>query len=56
MELDEEKVTALMEEMRELNVLQHVGTNSYRFARFSFLQMMGNSEQVDNDIEKYMED
>ena len=54
--LGEEKIDALMEEMCELNVLQHTGDGRYRFARHSFCQMMGTPEHIDNELEKYMED
>ncbi len=51
-----EKITALMEEMCELNVLQHTGDGRYRFARHSFCQMMGTIQQIDDELFKYMED
>jgi hypothetical protein len=51
-----EKIMALMEEMCELNVLQHTGDGRYRFARHSFCQMMGTIQQIDDELFKYMED
>ena len=39
--LNSESLAALMEEMCELNVLQHTGDGHYRFTRHSFCQMMG---------------
>lgn len=54
--LDVDRVTALMEEMRELNVLQHTGDNRYRFTRHSFCQMMGTMQQIDDELINYMED
>ena len=54
--LDEEKLTALMEEMRELNVLQYTGDGRYRFTRHSFCQMMGTTQQIEDELLKYMED
>ena len=54
--LDKDKLTALMEEMRELNVLQHTGDGRYRFTRHSFCQMMGTTQHIDDELEKYMED
>ena len=51
-----EKVTALMEEMRELNVLQHNGEHGYRFTHFSFFQMMGTKAYLEQELEKYMGD
>lgn len=52
--LDVEKINALMEELRELNILQRAGEGRYRFARYSFYQMMGNVQQIDDELEKYM--
>ena len=51
--LSQDKITALMEEMRELNVLQQIGNGKYRFARHSFCQMMGNMTQIDDEIMAY---
>lgn len=51
-----EKISAFMEEMRELNVLQHIGDGRYRFARHSFCQMMGTVQQIDDELLKYMEE
>ncbi len=48
-----EEVTALMEEMRELNVFQQVKDGRYRFSRLNFCQMMGNVQQIDNEILEY---
>lgn len=55
-DLGKEKVLALMEEMRELNILQLVGDGRYRFARYSFCQMMGTVQQIEDEILTYMED
>ena len=49
-----ENVTALMEEMRELNVLQHNGEHGYRFTRYSFYQMMGTKAHLEDELTKYM--
>jgi hypothetical protein len=54
--LSPEKVAALMEEMRELNVLQHNGEHGYRFTHFSFFQMMGTEAYLEQELEKYMGD
>lgn len=54
--LNAEKLVALMEEMRELNVLQHAGDGCYRFTRHSFCQMMGTVQQIDDELLNYMED
>lgn len=54
--LDADKVTALMEEMTELNVLQHTGDGRYRFTRHSFCEMMGNMQQIEDELlNHYME-
>ena len=54
--LSPEKMAALMEEMRELNVLQHNGEHGYRFTHFSFFQMMGTKAYLEQELEKYMGD
>jgi len=53
--LDTEKIAALMEEMRELNVLQNTGDGRYRFTRHSFCQMMGTTQQIEDELLNYME-
>ena len=45
-----EEVHALMEELRELNVLQLVGNGNYRFTRLSFCEMMGLPKDIDDKI------
>lgn len=55
-DLSDEKISALMEEMKELNVLRSTDETHYLFTRFSFLQMMGTSAEVDNRLEEFMED
>ena len=54
--LDTEKISALMEEMRELNVLQYTEDGRYRFTRYNFCQMMGTIQEINDKLEKYMED
>ncbi len=54
--LDTRALEALMEEMCELNVLQHIGDGCYRFTRHSFCQMMGTVQQIDDELMNYMED
>lgn len=51
-----EKTDALMQEMQELNVLQHTGEGRYRFTRHSFCQMMGTVQQIDDELLNYMEE
>lgn len=41
-----DKVGVLMNEMRELNILQLVGKDGYRMNRFNFYQMMGTEDDV----------
>ena len=63
--LPRESVEALMEEMQELNILTRMGDTRlgdacpgggrYRFARFSFLQMMGSPSGVEDKILEYAE-
>lgn len=54
-ELGEEKIYALMEEMKELNVLQHNGESAFRFARRNFQLMMGTTQHIEDELMKYME-
>ena len=51
-----QNLPALMEEMRELNVLQNNGEHGYRFTHFSFFQMMGTKAYLEQELEKYMGD
>lgn len=50
-----EQVEALMEEMRELNVLRLTSENRYWFTRNNFFQMMGTVDQIEEEVIKYME-
>jgi len=54
--LDEDKLSAFMEELKELNVLRKTDDKHYLFTRFSFYQMMGTSSEVDDKIVEYMEE
>lgn len=42
--------------MRELNVLQYTEDGRYRFTRYNFCQMMGTIQEINDKLEKYMED
>lgn len=53
--LDESKLTAFMEELKELNVLRSTDDTHYLFTRVAFFQMMGTSNEVDTKLESYME-
>ena len=54
--LDDDKLSAFMEELKELNVLRSTDNSRYLFTRFSFFQMMGTSSDVDEKLIEYMED
>jgi len=54
-ELSRDKVSALMEEMRELNVFRLSGQGRYSFARHNFCQMMGSKDQLEAEIFEYAE-
>ena len=55
-DLELEKLSAFMEELRELNVLRSSDDSHYLFTRFSFYQMMGTSTEVDDGLVQYMGD
>ena len=54
--LDNDKLSAFMEELKELNVLRSTDDSHYLFSKFSFFQMMGTSSEVDDKLVEYMED
>ena len=54
-ESDIEKLENLMIELKELNVLRSADDRYFRFTRFTFFQMMGTSDEVDNKLQDYME-
>lgn len=54
--LDDDKLVALMEELKELNVLRSTDDTCYLFSKFSFFQMMGTRTEVDDKLVEYMED
>lgn len=53
--LSADKVEALMEEMKELNILRTISDKKYLFTRYSFFQMMGTLQHVEDEIMNYME-
>ena len=53
--LDDDKLIAFMEELKELNVLRSTDDSHYLFSKFSFFQMMGTSTEVDDKLVEYME-
>ncbi len=54
--LNDDKLSAFMEELKELNVLRSTDDTHYLFTRFTFFQMMGTSSEVDDKLVEYMED
>lgn len=52
--LEETKLSAFMEELKELNVLRSTDASHYLFTRVTFFQMMGTSAEVDDKLEPYM--
>ena len=55
-ELSLDKLTALMEELCELNVLRKTSDDKYLFNQYRFHQMMGSHKEVDDKLMKYMEE
>lgn len=53
--LDDDKLHAFMEELKELNVLRSADDAHYLFSKFTFFQMMGTSTEVDDKLVEYME-
>lgn len=54
--LDDDKLYAFMEELKELNVLRSTDETHYLFSKFSFFQMMGTRTEVDDKLVEYMEE
>ena len=52
--LEEAKLSAFMEELKELNVLRSTDESHYLFTRVTFFQMMGTSTEVDDKLEPCM--
>ena len=53
--MDETRLGAFMEELKELNVLRSTDDTHYLFTRVTFFQMMGTSSEVEDKLEDYME-
>ena len=53
--LSDEKLGALLEELRELNVLRNTDETHYLFTRVSFFQMLGTIGDVEDKLMSYME-
>ncbi len=54
-ELENERLFAFMEELKDLNVLRSTDDDHYLFTRFSFFQMMGTRTEVDDKLVEYMD-
>jgi hypothetical protein len=50
LDLNTAQIQALLEEMRELNILQTDGNQSYRFSRNSFLTNMGEPHEIEDAL------
>jgi hypothetical protein len=50
LDLNPAQIQALLEEMRELNILQTDGNQSYRFSRNSFLTNMGEPHEIEDAL------
>ena len=55
-ELSLDKLTALMDELCDLNVLRKTTDDKYLFNQYRFHQMMGSRREVDDKLMKYMEE
>ena len=54
-EMTTDQVDALMAELTELNVIRATAGGKYLFSRYSFLSMMGTSDEVDEKLLGYSE-
>jgi len=54
--LSTETVTALLEDLRELNILRATVAGKYLFTRYAFFQMLGSREEVEDKILALMEE
>ena len=51
-----EVIDGLMQELLELNILRHTVQDLYLFSRYSFFQMMGTADEIEDKLLGYMED
>ena len=51
-----ENIRALMEELRELNVLRRTANGRYLFTRYNFFQLMGTRDELEEALLIYMEE
>ena len=52
-ELSDDKLSALLEELEELNVLRKVNNTEYIFNRYSFYSMLGGSDKIEKALSEY---
>ena len=52
-ELSDDKLSALLEELQELNVLRKVDDSEYIFNRYSFYSMLGGSDKIEKALSEY---
>ena len=52
MELDEEKIDALMQELQDLNILRSVGHNTYLLSSKNFRDLLGSEEEIFEKLSK----
>ncbi|MBR2214384.1 MAG: hypothetical protein IJ849_01340 [Selenomonadaceae bacterium] len=53
--LPPENIAALLEELRELNILRETAEGKYLFTRYTFFQMMGSQGDVEDKLVEVME-
>ena len=54
--LPKETVTALLEDLTELNILRTTTADKYLFMRYAFFQMMGNQDEVEEKLLTVMDE
>ena len=55
-DLDLDVFTVYMDELVELNIFRKHPDNSYTFLRQNFFQLMGNSDEIYDRLQKYMDE
>ena len=53
--LSDDKLSALLDELEELNVLRKVDKDEYIFNRYSFYSMLGGTEKIEKALSEYEE-
>lgn len=54
-DLSDDKLSALLDELEELNVLRKVDKDEYIFNRYSFYSMLGGTEKIEKALSEYEE-